>query len=151
MDTNISCRINDPLYPRIDNDIKWIINRSETIAVVGLSPKPERPSNQVCKFLKEEGYRIIPVNPAADEIIGEKAYPDLLMVKDDIDLVLVFRRSQFVMAIADKAIAKKAKALWMQETVVNKAAAEKAVKSGLKVVMDRCMSKEIYRLKKQRG
>jgi len=145
MNGNNFCRINDPECSGINKAIDWITDNTKSIAVVGLSPKPERPSYQVSEFLKDKGYKIIPVRPAVDKIFGERAYPDLEAVEEDIDLVLIFRRSEFVMPIVEKAIKKKAKAVWMQEGIVNEAAAEKARESGLEVVMDRCMSKEIYR------
>ncbi|MGA1870220.1 MAG: CoA-binding protein [bacterium] len=139
------CRINDPESSAMDKEINWIVENAETIAVVGLSPKPQRPSNQVAKYLKEAGYTIIPVRPGTDEILGEKAYPDLESVEGGIDLVLIFRRSELVAPIVAQAIKLNAKAVWMQEGIVNQEAAEKAKKMGLKVVMDRCMSKEVYR------
>jgi len=141
------CRVNDSEDVQAVKDINWILDNCKSIAVVGLSPKSERPSNQVSRFLKEKGYRIIPVRPAINEILGEKAYPELENISDRIDLVLIFRRSEYVPVIVEKAIKIRAKAVWMQEGIINEEASRTAVESGLKVVMDRCMSKEVYRRK----
>ncbi|MBC9786201.1 thioredoxin-disulfide reductase [Heliobacterium chlorum] len=115
-----------------------------TIAVVGLSDKPQRASYHVAEYLKEQGYRIIPVNPAVSEVLGEKSYPDLASIPADIeiDVVDVFRRSEDVLPIAQQAIARGAEVLWLQESVVNEEAARLAESAGLTVVMDRCMLKE---------
>lgn len=126
--------------------IRDLIETSKIIAVVGLSDKPERPSFGVASYLKANGYKIIPVNPTKDEILGEKSYPDLKSIPDSIDIVDVFRRSDAVGPIVDEAIEVGAKAVWFQEGVVNKEAAEKALNAGLKVVMNRCMLKERERL-----
>lgn len=123
-----------------------IINGSKVIAVVGLSDKPDRPSFGVASYLQAQGYKIIPVNPAKSEILGEKCYPDLKSIPGKIDVVDVFRRSDAVGPIADEAIEVKAKAIWFQEGVINLEAAEKASKAGLQVVMDRCMLKEHRKL-----
>ncbi|MFC2060984.1 CoA-binding protein [Elusimicrobiota bacterium] len=141
------CRVNDSENTQNVKDINWILDNCNSIAVVGLSPKSERPSNQVSMFLKEKGYKIIPVRPAVDEILGEKAYPDLENIPDRVDLVLIFRRSECVPAIVEKAIKIKARAVWMQEGIINEKASRQAMKEGLKVVMDSCMSKEVYRRK----
>ena len=126
--------------------IRDLLENSKIIAVVGLSDKPERPSFDVASYLKANGYTIIPVNPTKDEILGEKSYPDLKSIPDSIDIVDVFRRSDAVGPIVDEAIEVGAKAVWFQEGVVNKEAAEKALNAGLKVVMNRCMLKERERL-----
>jgi hypothetical protein len=126
--------------------IKDIIENSKVIAVVGLSDKPERPSNDVASYLKNHGYRIIPVNPTKDEILGEKSYPDLKSIPEKIDIVDVFRRSETVPPIVDEAIEIGAKAVWLQQGVINPEAAQKAHDAGLKVVMDRCMLQEHRRL-----
>ena len=123
-------------------EIKNILTKFKTIAVVGCSREPEKPSHFVPKYLKENGYRIIPVNPNAQEILGEKCYPSLLEVPDEIDIVDIFRPAEFAEPIVEVAIKKKAKVIWMQEGIVNEKAAEKAEKAGLKVVMDKCMMKE---------
>ncbi len=119
-----------------------ILRTSRTIAVVGLSDNPLRPSHGVSAYMQSQGYRIIPVNPQADEVLGEKAYPSLLDVPEPIDIVDIFRRSEFVPEIVDQAIQLKARAIWMQEGVVHEVAAEKARKAGLFVIMDSCILKE---------
>ncbi len=118
-----------------------------TIAVVGISDNPERPSNFVAKFLEEHGYKIIPVNPILTEWEGKKCYPDLLSIPLKVDVVDIFRRPEAVPQIVDEAIAIKAKVVWMQEGIVNEEAAAKARAAGIEVVMDRCMKKEYIRLK----
>jgi hypothetical protein len=119
-----------------------LLRTSHTIAVVGLSDNPMRPSHGVSAYMQSHGYKIIPVNPQADEILGEKAYPSLLEIPDAIDIVDIFRRSEFVPEIVEQAIQRKARAIWMQEGVVHQQAAEKARKAGLLVVMDSCILKE---------
>jgi uncharacterized protein len=123
-----------------------IIHNSKVIAVVGLSDKPERASFGVASYLQAQGYKIIPVNPTKEEILGEKCYPDLKSIPEKVDVVDVFRRSDAVGPIADEAIEVKAKAIWFQEGVINADAAAKASKAGLQVVMDRCMLKEHRKL-----
>ena len=124
-----------------------ILKERRTIAVVGLSPSPERDSNSVALYLREQGYRIIPVNPAVDEVLGEKSYPSLTAIPEPVDLVDVFRRSEEVLPIAEEAVAIKAKALWLQLGVVNQEAADLARKAGLDVVMDECTAREHSRLR----
>lgn len=119
-----------------------ILQKSKTVAVVGCSRDPEKPANFVPKYLKQNGYRIIPVNPSAEEILGEKCYPSLLDVPDEIDIVDIFRPGDQVEPVIDAAIKKKVKVVWMQEGIVNERVAEKARTAGLEVVMDRCMMKE---------
>ncbi|TAN37239.1 MAG: CoA-binding protein [Candidatus Methanoperedens sp.] len=119
----------------------------KTIAVVGISDNPERPSNFVAKFLEEHRYNVIPVNPNLSEWEGKKCYPDLLSIPVKVDIVDIFRRPDAVPPIVNEAIAIKAKAVWMQEGIVNEKAAEKARDAGIEVVMDRCMKKEYIRLK----
>lgn len=113
----------------------------KTIAVVGLSDNPQRPSFQVAKFLMEKGFRVIPVNPNIDSFLGRKSYASLSEVKEKIDVVEIFRRSEFVEKIIDEAIEINAKSIWMQEGVINDEAARKAKDAGLNVVMDMCMMK----------
>ncbi len=113
-----------------------------TIAVVGLSPNEARPSFGVAKYLQSEGYKIIPVNPGHPEILGEKSYPTLKDIPFKIDIVDVFRRSEFVMPIAKSAIEIGAKAIWFQDFVINEDAAKKAEDAGLLVVMNDCMSRQ---------
>ncbi|HBG04038.1 MAG: CoA-binding protein [Geobacteraceae bacterium GWC2_58_44] len=128
-------------------DIKEMLTKYRNIAVVGLSPDPAKPSHGVAAYLKRSGFRIIPVNPACrQEILGERCYPSLAEIPGEVDIVDVFRRSEFLPEIAEEAIAKGAKVLWMQEGVVNEAAAAKAEAAGLDVVMDRCILKEHSRL-----
>lgn len=123
-------------------DIKSILEESKTVAVVGLSPKEERDSHRVARYLQSQGYRVIPVNPSADEILGERSYPDLASVPEPIDVVDVFRRSEAVPEIVEEAIKVGAKAVWMQEGVIHEEAAARARQAGLQVVMDRCMMVE---------
>jgi len=122
--------------------IKDLLQRSKTIAVVGLSSNPLRPSHGVSAYMQSHGYRIIPVNPNISECMGERAYPSLLDVRDKIDIVDVFRRSEFVEEVVDQAIQLKVPAIWMQEDVINENAAAKARQAGIFVVMDRCILKE---------
>lgn len=114
----------------------------KTIAVVGLSPKPGRPSNNVSKYMKNAGYNIIPVNPGHSEILGEKCYPALKDIPNPVDVVNVFRKPEHVLPIAKAAIEIGAKALWLQDGVINNAAAELAEKAGLLVVMDDCLHRQ---------
>ena len=123
-----------------------ILRSSHTIAVVGLSHKRYRPSYGVAEYMKQAGYRIIPVNPHEDEVLGEKCYADLDSVPEPVDIVDIFRRSEFVPEIVEAAIRKGAKAVWMQEGVVHEEAARRAEAAGLVVVMDRCILKEHRRL-----
>ena len=121
------------------NTVRDILEKSKVIAVVGLSPKPERDSHEVAKYLQDQGYRIVPVNPRADTILGEKSYPDLASIPEKVDVVDIFRRSDDVPPVVDQAIDIGAKAVWMQLGIVNEVAAAKAREAGLGVVMDRCM------------
>ena len=124
----------DPIYE--------LLSRARTIAVVGLSDSPLRPSHGVAAYLQSQGYSIIPVNPQITEALGEKSYASLLEVPGKIDLVDVFRRPEFVDEIVEQAIQLKIPAIWLQEDVINERAAEKARKAGMFVVMDRCILKE---------
>jgi predicted CoA-binding protein len=116
-----------------------ILRSARTIAVVGLSANPRRPSYGVARYLQRAGYRIIPVNPNVSEVLGERAYPTLSELSGPVDVVEVFRRSEYAGAIVDEAIAIKAGAIWLQDGVVDEAAAERARAAGLDVVMDDCM------------
>ena len=127
--------------PQTD-EIAELLKRARTIAVVGLSDSPLRPSHGVSAYMQTQGYRIIPVNPNIGRALGEKAYPSLLDVKEKIDIVNVFRRSEFVPAVVDQAIQFKVPAIWMQEGVIHQAAAEKARRAGILVIMDRCILQE---------
>ena len=122
--------------------IHELLLRTKTIAVVGLSDRSFRPSHGVAAYMQAHGYKIIPVNPNIDEALGEPAYASLLDVPQQIDLVDVFRRSEYVNEIADQAIQLKIPAIWLQEDVVNEQAAEKARRAGIFVVMDLCILKE---------
>ncbi len=122
--------------------ITELLKTAKTIAVVGLSNTPFRASHGVAAYMQSQGYRIIPVNPTIDSALGEKAYPALAEVQEKVDIVNVFRRSQFVPEVVEQAIRIQAPAIWMQEDVVHEAAAEKARRAGIFVVMDRCILKE---------
>lgn len=126
--------------------ISEILHSARTIAVVGLSNKRFRPSYGVSEYLKRVGYRVIPVNPLEDEVLGEKSYPDLDSVPVPVDVVDIFRRSEFVPEIVEAAIRNGAKAIWMQEGVIHEQAARRAEAAGLAVVMDHCILKEHRRL-----
>jgi len=127
-------------------EIEGILKEGRTVAVVGLSPKPDRPSYVVARYLQAQGYRIIPVNPNAQEILGEKAYPTVLSIPEKVDIVDIFRRPEEVPPVVEEAIKIGARVVWMQEGIVNEAAAQRAKEAGLKVVMDRCLKKEHQRL-----
>ena len=128
------------------SNIGSVLRSARTIAVVGLSSKRFRPSFGVAEYMQSSGYRIIPVNPFETEVLGEKAYPELDRVPGAIDIVDIFRRSEFVPDIVDAAIRIGARAIWMQEGVVHEEAAAKARAAGLEVVMDRCILKEHRRM-----
>jgi predicted CoA-binding protein len=128
------------------NQISEILHTARTIAVVGLSGKRYRPSYGVAEYMKNAGYRIIPVNPLETQVLGEKCYADLDSVPDQIDIVDIFRRSEFVPEIVDAAIRKGARVIWMQEGVVHEEAARRAEAAGLVVIMDRCILKDHRRL-----
>ena len=119
-----------------------ILKTSRTVAVVGLSSKPQRPSHGVARYLQSAGYRIIPVNPGEAEVLGEKAYARLEDIPERVDIVDVFRRSEKVPEIVDSAIAIGARGVWMQEGVIHHEAAEKARRAGLFVIMNTCILKE---------
>ena len=112
------------------------LQNSKTIAVVGLSDNPERPSYGVSRYMQEQGYRIIPVNPMIEEALGEKSYPDLKSVPEPIDMVDIFRRSELVGPVVDEAIEVGAKYIWMQDGVINEEAAAKAEAAGIPVIMN---------------
>ncbi len=127
-------------------NVSEILRAGQTIAVVGLSSKRYRPSFGVAEYMKNAGFRIIPVNPFESEVLGEKSYPALDSVPEHVDIVDIFRRSEFVLEIVEAAVRIGARAIWMQEGVVNEQAAKKARAAGLEVVMDRCILKEHRRL-----
>ena len=125
--------------------IRRILDECRTIAVVGLSSDPSRASNSVSGYMRRQGYRVIPVNPNETSVFGEKSYPDLSAVPEKVDLVDVFRRSDEAGKAVAEAIAVGAKAVWLQEGVIDSAAAQRAEDAGLMVVMDRCWLKEHIR------
>lgn len=126
-----------------------ILNSYRTVAIVGLSPEPKRPSCRVASYLKKQGYKIIPVNPRVREVLGETSYPDLTSIPEPVDVVDIFRQSEDTPAIVAEAIKIGAKVVWMQEGIINEEAATRARKAGLSVVMDKCMRKEHLRLRRK--
>jgi predicted CoA-binding protein len=122
--------------------ITELLKSAKTIAVVGLSDGPARTSFGVSRYMQSQGYHVIPVNPAIAESLGEKAYASLSEVPEKIDIVNIFRRSEFVPEVVEEAIQLKVPAIWMQEGVIHQAAADKARQAGIFVVMDRCILKE---------
>src|SRR6476620_4627070 len=124
------------------DSITGLLGRSRTIAVVGLSNSPLRPSHGVSAYMQTQGYRVIPVNPKIQGSLGEKSYPSLLDVPERIDIVNIFRRPEFVEEIVDQAIQLRVPAIWMQEDVIHEKAAEKARQAGIFVVMELCILKE---------
>ena len=126
-------------------DIQKIFEMN-TIAVVGMSPKPERPSNYVAMYMKEKGYTIYPVNPGHREIAGLRCYPNLLEIPVDLDVVNVFRRPEHILPISKATIEICSKALWLQDGVINEAAAQLAEEAGLMVVMNDCMLRQHRKL-----
>ena len=129
-----------------DNQIKSLLLESTTIAVVGMSPKSQRPSNSVASYLIAHGYRVIPINPGHKDILGLTCYPELNAIPGQVDIVDIFRRSSEVGPIVDQAADIGAMAVWMQQGIINHEAAKKAVKGGLLAVMDRCIKVEHSRL-----
>lgn len=139
----------------VNDSVASVLNRSRTIAVVSLSRNPEKDSHRVARYLQSKGYRIVPINPLADEVLGERSYPSLRELPDDlkaeIDVVDVFRPSGDVAPIVDEVVEMrrrfgKPEAVWMQLGIVNEEAARRAREAGLSVVMDRCMKIEHFRL-----
>lgn len=118
--------------------IRLILQESSTVAVVGLSPKPQRPSHRVARYLMSAGYTVIPVNPGQDKILGQTCYPNLQAVPVQVDLVDIFRNPAAVLPVVKDAIAVGARFVWMQEGIVNHEAAARAEAAGLAVIMDRC-------------
>jgi len=132
-----------------DEKVKEILTKYKAIAIVGLSGYPSRDSYKVAEYLKEHGYKIIPINPRYRELLGERCYPSLLDVTEPVEVVDIFRKPQAVPEIVEQAIQKGAKVIWMQKGIVNNSAAEMAIKAGLDVVMDRCMMVEHMALRKR--
>ena len=137
---NETCEM--PLQNATSVEIRDILHAAEVVAVVGLSNKPERDSYRVAAYLQAAGYRIIPVNPNINQVLGERAYASLEQVPGAVDVVDIFRKPEFVPPIVEQAIAKGAKVIWMQEGIAHNAAADKARAAGLKVVMNKCILKE---------
>jgi predicted CoA-binding protein len=135
-----------PTSNATSEEMTKLLRSAKTIAVIGASLKPERPAHWISVYLKEQGYRVIPVNPGHAEILGERCYKSLSEVPEPVDIVDIFREPGAVPAIVEEAIACKAKAIWMQEGIVHNAAAEKARAAGLLVVMNKCIYKEHARL-----
>lgn len=123
-------------------EIRDILAGSRTLAIVGLSPNPHRDSHRVAAYLQQAGYRIIPVNPAAEAILGEKCYPDLRHVPEPVDVVDIFRKPEAVPGIVEDAIGIGARVVWMQDGIVHNAAADRARAAGLRVVMNKCLMRE---------
>lgn len=128
------------------DELRSLLAGARTVAVVGLSPNPERPSYRIARRLQQWGYRVIPVRPAVAEVLGEKAYARLADVPEKIDLVDVFRAADRLDPVVDECIALRLPALWIQEGIVNEAAAQRAAAAGIKVVMDLCIAVEYRKL-----
>ena len=126
------------------DEMRELLRKAKTIAVVGLSPKPERPSNSVARYLQRAGYRIVPVNPGHSEILGERSYPNVTAAARDhaIDIVDVFRRSEEAGAVVDEAIAARPMLIWLQQGVMDSQAETRAEKAGIPIVMDDCLAVE---------
>jgi hypothetical protein len=131
-----------------DEEIRNILSSSKIVAVVGISPKEDRPSYLVASYLKSKGYRVLPVRPDGDSVLAEKVYHSLSEIPEEIkiDVVDIFRKPEDVLPIVEEAVQRGARVIWMQEGIVNEEAASKAQKAGLRVVMDRCMKKDHQRL-----
>ncbi len=129
----------------MEDVIGRILDEAKTVAVVGLSDKPDRPSHGVARFLQERGYKIVPVNPNVREVLGEPSYGSLAEIPVEVDLVDVFRKPAFVPEIAAEAVRIGAKSFWMQEGIVSEQAREELAAAGIPVVMDRCVKKELVK------
>ena len=138
--SDLQCEM--PEYNPPSQEIRAILAKYKTVAIVGLSPKPERDSHKVAKYLKEHGYRIVPVNPGQKEILGEKCYPNLKAIPLSIDVVDIFRRPEAIPPVVDDAVEIGAKVVWMQLGIAHNQAAEKARNAGLEVVMSKCIKIE---------
>lgn len=131
-----------PLKNATTAEVRQILANAKTIAVVGLSDRPDRESHQVAAYLQQAGYRIIPVNPNVTAVLGEPAYPNLRAIPVPVDVVDIFRKAEAVPEIVEDAIAIGARAVWMQQGIVHNAAAERARRAGMAVVMNKCMMRE---------
>ena len=129
-----------------DAELRNILKSARTVASVGVSSNPQKPSYGIFQYLMEAGYQMLPVNPMTPEVMGKQSYPDLASVQQKIDVVQVFRKPEDVQPVVEQAIQAGAKVVWMQEGIVNEQAAKQAEEAGLKVVMDRCMMKTHMRL-----
>ena len=129
-----------------DEQIRILLKNSATIAVVGISGNPERDSYKVAEYLQKQGYKIIPINPAIKEVLGEKAYSNLTQVSMPVDIIDVFRRNEEVPGVIKEALKLKPKAIWLQLGVINEEAAKQAIEAGLTIIMDRCIKIEHNRL-----
>ncbi len=129
-----------------EQEIKDILARYKTVAVIGMSKNPEKDAYRIPEYLKNKGYKIIPVNPSANEILGEKVYARLTDIPGDVDIVDVFRPSDDIANYVDEVIMKKPKVFWLQLGIQNKEAQEKVASAGIKVVFDRCMMSEHKKL-----
>jgi predicted CoA-binding protein len=136
----------DPMIE--DGNIKGLLERSRTIAVLGVSNKPERDSHRVAAYLQQVGYRMIPVNPILEEVLGQTCYPDLASIPDDIDvdIVDVFRRAEFIPEFVEDAIERGARAVWLQLGISHPEAEQRALEAGLEVISNRCIKVEHGRL-----
>jgi uncharacterized protein len=134
-----------------EDEVRAILSAYRTIAVVGLSPNPDRPSHEVSAYMQEMGYRIIPVNPNAPAVLGEVAYPSLRDIPQPVEIVDIFRRPEHVPAIVDDAIAIGAKVIWMQLGISDEASAARALAAGLAVVMNRCIATTHHALQARGG
>jgi predicted CoA-binding protein len=144
-----ACEI--PIFRPTTKEISEILSNARTIAIVGLSPKENRDSNSVAKYLVKVGYEVIPVNPVHDEIIGLRSYPSISEIPGQVDIVDIFRRLDAVPGIVDEAIRINAKVVWMQENIVHNESARTAESAGLKVVMNKCIMKEHRKWKEERA
>jgi len=142
MDDTFNCEV--PAFRNTSDEARKVLETYRVVAVVGLSPKPDRASHEVARYLQSRGYRIVPIHPSAAEILGEKAYPDLRAVPPEvgIEIVDVFRRPAEVLPHAQEAIDIGARVLWLQDGVINNEAAELARGAGLQVIMNRCMARD---------
>ena len=140
----VECEL--PQQNATSEEIKDILTESKTIAIVGLSQNPDRDSHKVARYLLRNGYKIVPVNPAYDEVLGEKSYPSVKDVPFAIDIVDIFRKPDVIPGLVDEAIEKKAKTVWMQLGLSNNQAAQKATEAGLKVVQNKCLKIEHHRM-----
>ena len=134
---SFACKM--PNSAATDGDLKCILGNAKTVAIVGISPKEDRPSYEVAKYLLEQGFTIFAVNPKCDEILGQKCYPDLKSIPVHVDVVDIFRKPDDIPAVAEQAVEIGAETIWMQLGIENEEAAQKARRAGLNVVMNRCM------------